>query len=162
MGKESAGILLYRIGKFLEVLLVHPGGPFFKNRDAGAWSIPKGEVEGGNLLDCARREFEEETGSSIDGMFIELQPVIQKGGKKVYCWAVEGTIDERRIVSNTFQLEWPPKSGRLQTFPEVDKAAWFDIPAAKEKINPSQFDFIQQLVKKLEDNVLSTPRGTRG
>jgi len=161
MGKESAGILLYRIGKFLEVLLVHPGGPFFKNRDAGAWSIPKGEVEGGNLLDCARREFEEETGSAIDGMFIELQPVIQKGGKKVYCWAVEGTIDERDIASNTFQLEWPPKSGRLQTFPEVDKAAWFDIPTAKKKINPSQFDFIQQLVKKLEDNVLSTPRDTR-
>lgn len=149
MGKESAGILLYRIDKFLEVLLVHPGGPFFKNRDSGVWSIPKGEIESGNLLDCAKREFEEETGSEIHGNFIELQPVTQKGGKKVYCWAVEGTIDESHISSNKFQLEWPPRSGRLQMFPEVDMAAWFNVATAKEKINPSQFNFIEQLMEKL-------------
>jgi predicted NUDIX family NTP pyrophosphohydrolase len=149
MGKKSAGILLYRINDFLEVLLVHPGGPFFKNKDAGVWSIPKGEFNGEDSLDCAKREFEEETGSKIDGNFIELQPVTQKGGKVVYCWAVEGNIDEQRITSNTFQLEWPPNSGQFKAFPEVDKAAWLTLSAAKEKINPMQFNFIEQLIGKL-------------
>lgn len=133
----------------LEVLLVHPGGPFFKNRDAGVWSIPKGEIGDENLLSCARREFQEETGHPVDGHFIELKPIIQKGGKKVYCWAVEGTINERHITSNTIQIEWPPKSGQHKTIPEVDKAAWFGVEGAKEKINPSQFNFIEQLVEKL-------------
>jgi len=149
MDKRSAGILLYRTNKFLEVLLVHPGGPFFKNRDEGVWSIPKGEINNEDLLDCAKREFEEETGSKVDGDFIELQAITQKGGKMVYCWAVEGNIDEQHIRSNTFQLEWPPKSGQLRAFPEVDKAAWFDVPAAKEKINSRQFNFIEQLIDKL-------------
>jgi predicted NUDIX family NTP pyrophosphohydrolase len=149
MAKKSAGILLYRINEFLEVMLVHPGGPFFKNRDAGVWSIPKGEMDGENSLDCAKREFEEETGSKIDGNFIELQPVTQKGGKIVYCWAVEGNIDERQITSNQFQLEWPPNSGQFRMFPEVDKAAWFHVSVANEKINPRQFNFIEQLIDKL-------------
>lgn len=158
MPRESAGILLYRIRKSLEVLLVHPGGPFFKNRDAGVWSIPKGEVNGEDLLDCAKREFEEETGFAIDGTFIALQPVIQKGGKKVHCWAIEGTLDERQIKSNTFQLEWPPRSGQFKTTPEVDKAAWFDFVAAQEKINRSQFNFIEQLLDKLAHQQIATDK----
>ena len=155
MDKKSAGILLYRIDKFLEVLLIHPGGPFFKNRDEGVWSIPKGEINNENAFDCAKREFNEETGSKIDGNFIELQPVTQKNGKVVYCWAVEGNIDERHITSNTFQLEWPAKSGKFREFPEVDKAAWFDLSTAKEKINSRQFNFIEQLVDKLGGLVIS-------
>lgn len=150
MKKESAGILVYRMNNGLEVLLVHPGGPFFKNREVGAWSIPKGEFSGEDPLTCARREFEEETGSTINGNFIELHPVIQKGGKKVYCWAVEGNINENQIVSNTFLLEWPPKSGKFQNFPEIDRASWFTIVDAKERINPSQFNFIEQLIGRFE------------
>jgi len=150
MGKKSAGILLYRINKVLEVFLIHPGGPFFKNRDAGAWSIPKGEFTDEDPLACARREFEEETGLPIDGNFMPLLPITQKGGKTVYCWAVEGDIDEHHIGSNTFQIEWPPKSGKLQAFPEVDKAGWFNVSEAKQNVNRSQFSFIEQLIDKLE------------
>jgi predicted NUDIX family NTP pyrophosphohydrolase len=151
MAKQSAGILLYRIrDKQLQVFLIHPGGPFFRNKDNGAWSIPKGEFEEGEqALAAAKREFEEETGQNIDGKFIELSPIIQKGGKKVFCWSVEGDIDHEIIVSNTFEIEWPPRSGKKQTFPEVDKAGWFDINSARIKINEAQVKLIDELNNKL-------------
>lgn len=136
MGRQSAGILLYHIiDNQLQVFLVHPGGPFFKNKDDGSWSIPKGEFdERENPLDAAKREFLEETGQSISGNFIELTAIQQKGGKIVYAWAVEGDIDHNAIVSNTFEIEWPPRSGKKQAFPEVDRAGWFDIETARMKI----------------------------
>jgi predicted NUDIX family NTP pyrophosphohydrolase len=145
--RRSAGILLFRINnKKLEVFLVHPGGPFWKSKDTGAWSIPKGEFgdeeEG---LACAIREFKEETGSDINGNFIELIPIKLKSGKTVYAWAVEGNIDEESIVSNHFLMEWPPKSGKRISVPEVDKGAWLSCEEAKEKINPAQVNFIDQL-----------------
>ena len=147
MAKQSAGILLYRTAdNQLQVFLVHPGGPFFKNKNDGSWSIPKGEfADHENPLDAAKREFLEETGQSIEGNFLELTPIHQKGGKTVYAWAVEGDIDHETIVSNVFELEWPPRSGKRQTFPEIDKAAWFDLETAKEKINPAQAAFIDHL-----------------
>jgi len=150
MAKQSAGILLYRIvNDQLQVLLVHPGGPFFKNKDDGSWSIPKGEfAEEENPLDAAKREFLEETGQSIEGHFIELTPVQQKGGKTVHAWAVEGDIDHETIVSNTFEIEWPPRSGKKQSFPEIDRAAWFDLETAKVKINAAQAGFISELQLK--------------
>lgn len=150
MGRQSAGILLYRIiENQLQVFLVHPGGPFFKNKDDGSWSIPKGEFdERENPLDAAKREFMEETGQSISGNFIELAAIQQKGGKIVHAWAVEGDIDHNAIVSNTFEIEWPPRSGKKQAFPEVDRAAWFDIETARMKINPAQADLINELALK--------------
>jgi predicted NUDIX family NTP pyrophosphohydrolase len=146
--KQSAGILLYRLNKkTLEVLLVHPGGPFWKNKDAGAWSIPKGEfTEEEDALDAAKREFEEETGMTINGKFIPLTPIKQKGHKQVYAWALEGDIDAEKVKSNFFEMEWPPKSGKKQQFPEVDRAAWFDIATAKEKINASQAALVDELI----------------
>ena len=149
MAKQSAGILLYRkIEGQLQVFLVHPGGPFFKNKDAGAWSIPKGEFsEDEDALDAAKREFSEETGQVIDGNFIPLKPVTLKSGKKVYAWTVEGDIDHETIFSNLFEIEWPPKSGKKQSFPEIDKAGWFDIETAKIKINVAQVGFIDELAK---------------
>jgi len=150
MAKQSAGILLYRIAdNQLQVFLVHPGGPFFKNKDDGSWSIPKGEfAEDENPLDAAKREFQEETGQSIDGNFIELTPIQQKGGKIVHAWAVEGDIDHETIVSNTFEIEWPPRSGKKQSFPEIDRAAWFDLETAKVKINAAQAGLISELQLK--------------
>ena len=150
MGRQSAGILLYRIiENQLQVFLVHPGGPFFKNKDDGSWSIPKGEFdERENPLDAAKREFMEETGQSISGNFIELAAIQQKGGKIVHAWAVEGDIDHKAIVSNTFEIEWPPRSGKKQAFPEVDRAAWFDIETARMKINPAQAGLINELALK--------------
>ena len=150
MAKQSAGILLYRfINKQLEVFLVHPGGPFFRNKDDGIWSIPKGEfLDDEDALAAAKREFLEETGQSIHGKFIPLEPVIQKGGKKVFAWAVEGNIDHETITSNTFEIEWPPRSGKKQSFPEIDKAAWFDIETAKVKINMAQIGLIEDLLKR--------------
>ena len=147
MAKQSAGILLYRfINKQPQVFLVHPGGPFFRNKDEGAWSIPKGEfTEDEEALDAAKREFEEETGLALTGGFIALDPITQKGGKKVYAWAVEGDIDHETIISNTFEIEWPPRSGKKQIFPEVDKAAWFDVETAKLKINAAQAGLIESL-----------------
>ena len=147
MPKQSAGILLYRtVDGQLQVFLVHPGGPFFKNKDDGSWSIPKGEFdERENPLEAAKREFWEETGQNVDGHFIELAPIQQKGGKTVHAWAVEGDIDHETIVSNTFEIEWPPRSGKMQTFPEIDRAAWFDLETAKGKINPAQAVFIDHL-----------------
>lgn len=147
MAKQSAGILLYRkIDSGLQVFLVHPGGPFFKNKDEGAWSIPKGEfLDDEDALTAAKREFKEETGQEIDGDFLPLQPITQKSGKKVYAWAVEGDIDHETIFSNIFELEWPPKSGKRISIPEIDRAAWFDVDEAKLKINPAQAGLIDEL-----------------
>jgi len=148
MVKQSAGILLYRkMNDQLQVFLVHPGGPFFKNKDAGVWSIPKGEfLDGEDALTAAKREFKEETGQTIDGGFIELNPVYLKSGKKVYAWAVEGDINHEVIESNLFEMEWPPKSGKRQSFPEVDRAAWFTLDEAKEKINAAQVGLIEDFL----------------
>lgn len=153
MGKHSAGILLYRIREErLEVLLVHPGGPFFARKDLGAWSIPKGEFEGEEALLAAKREFYEETGASIqDKKLIPLTPQKQKGGKTVYAWAVEGDIDPAQIKSNLFEMEWPPKSGQKRQFPEIDRAEWFPVEVALQKINPGQAGFIKELMEKVMD-----------
>jgi predicted NUDIX family NTP pyrophosphohydrolase len=152
MSKKSAGILLYRIkNKILEVLLVHPGGPFWLKKDEGAWTIPKGELNADEKpFDAAIREMKEETDIILKGNFIELTPVKQKGGKLVYAWAKEQDVDLSDIKSNEFEIEWPPKSGKKRYFPEIDKAAWFDIKNAKEKINSGQLLLIEELIKKLE------------
>ena len=150
--RKSGGILLYRYQqKQLEFFLVHPGGPFWINKDAGVWSIPKGEFDNDeDALTAAQREFEEETGSKLSGDFIALTAVIQKAGKQVYAWAVEGNIDPLTIQSNTFKIEWPPKSGKWKEYPEINKAGWFDSNTAKEKINPAQIAFIDELTDKLK------------
>jgi predicted NUDIX family NTP pyrophosphohydrolase len=146
--QKSAGILLYRKkGNNPEVFLVHPGGPFWKNKDA--WSIPKGEFTEEDPLVAAKREFEEETGSRIEGAFKELLPVKQKSGKLIYAWAVEGEFDPSAIVSNVFPLEWPPKSGKYQNFPEVDRAGWFSLEEARVKLLPAQVPLLEQLVHLL-------------
>lgn len=147
MRKQSAGILLYRKNvNTLQVFLVHPGGPFFVNKDDGSWSVPKGEfLDDEDPLEAAKREFEEETGKVINGKFIALNPVTQKGGKTVQAWAVEGDIDPAIIKSNHFEIEWPPRSGKQKTFPEIDRAAWFDLDVARVKINPAQAVFIDEL-----------------
>jgi len=148
MIKQSAGILLYRKNDGqLQVFLVHPGGPFFKNKDIGVWSIPKGEfLDEEDALEAAKREFKEETGQTINGEFTELKPVYLKSGKKVYAWAVEGDIDQDVIASNLFEMEWPPRSGKRQSFPEVDRAAWFTINEAKEMINAAQVGLIESFL----------------
>ena len=151
MAKKSAGILVYKIeNKILEVFLVHPGGPFWLKRDDGAWSIPKGEFDDEDPLEAAKREFEEETGMKVSGEFIELKPIKQKSGKLVYAWAVKGDIDATKIKSNDFEIEWPPRSGNMKTFPEIDKAAWFDINEANKKIIEAQSSFIRELETKLK------------
>jgi len=151
MGIQSAGILLYRQKQSqLQIFLVHPGGPFFKNKDAGAWSIPKGEfLPDEDPLIAAKREFMEETGSSVDGDFVPLNPVKLKSGKIIHAWAVEGDIDHENIISNLFEMEWPPKSGKKQSFPEIDRTAWFDTETAKKKINAAQVGLIEELLLKL-------------
>ena len=132
----------------MQVFLVHPGGPFFKNKDLGAWSIPKGEfVNGEEALVAAKREFEEETGQAIDGDFIELKPIRLKSGKTVHAWAIEGDINHETITSNLFEMEWPPKSGKKQSFPEIDRAGWFEVEEAKLKVNGAQVGFIEELTK---------------
>lgn len=153
MAKQSAGILLYRLKKNeLQFFLVHPGGPFWKNKDEGAWTIPKGELnDNEDALSAARREFEEETGKRINGDFIELKAIRQKSGKTVQAWAVEGDIDEHDMVSNTFMLEWPPKSGKMIAVPEIDKAGWFDMQTAKQKINPAQVALINELLSLVSE-----------
>src|SRR5438874_474058 len=140
MPKISAGLLMYRKRNAeLEFLLVHPGGPFWRKKDAGAWTIPKGEIEEGEeALAAAKREFAEELGIKAEGEFIELTPIRQKGGKSVRAWAFEGDCDSERIKSNTFTMEWPPRSGRSAEFPEVDRAGFFSLGQAREKINPAQ------------------------
>lgn len=152
MPKISAGLLMYRVrAGHLEVLLAHPGGPFFTNKDLGVWTIPKGLVdEDENQLAAARREFEEETGVRPEGEFLPLGEVRQKGGKTVVAWAVEGDLDPAAITSNTFQREWPPRSGRRQTFPEIDRAEFFSIAEAKTKINPAQAQFLGRLETLLQ------------
>jgi predicted NUDIX family NTP pyrophosphohydrolase len=149
--RKSAGILLYRRReKMVEVFLVHPGGPFWQGREEGAWSIPKGEfAEGEEPLLAAIREFKEETGQVVEGVFLELKTVRQKGGKLVYAWAVEGDADASSIVSNTFRQEYPYKSGKWITVPEVDKAAWFSIEEARRWINPAQAALLDDLWQKL-------------
>ncbi len=151
MPKTSAGILLFRRkNSVLEVFLVHPGGPFFAHKDAGYWSVPKGEIdEGEDALATAQREFTEETGCTAAGALIPLAPVRQKNGKIVLAWAVEGDCDANAIRSNTFSLEWPPGSGRRHEFPEVDRAAWFAIPDAKKMMNEAQTALLDELVRRM-------------
>ncbi len=144
--KKSDCILAYRLKSTLQVFLVHPGGPYFKNKDGGVWTIPKGEFDESEIpLNAAIREFSEETGVALTGEFMELQPVIQKGGKTVFAWAIEFDVDEDKVVSNTFFIEWPPRSGLQKEFPEIDKAAWFTTDEAKEKINVAQIKLIEEL-----------------
>ena len=147
----SAGILLYRFRDgTLEIFLIHPGGPYWHGKDAGAWSIPKGELEeGDDELAAAQREFEEETGSRVSGEFLALEPLRLKSGKIVHAWAVRGDIDASAIRSNAFSMEWPPRSGRQQEFPEVDRGGWFTMGAAREKIHPGQQGFLDQLEERL-------------
>jgi predicted NUDIX family NTP pyrophosphohydrolase len=145
--RTSAGILLYRsTPNGVEVLLVHPGGPFFARKDLGAWSIPKGESEDGEeLLAVAHRELAEETGFSADGPALPLGQVTQRGGKIVHAWAVRGDADPSHLRSNTFEMEWPPKSGQRREFPEVDHAEWFDLAEARLRINPAQAELLDRL-----------------
>ena len=146
--KNSAGLLLYRRRSELEVFLIHPGGPFWAKKDLGSWSLPKGEFEEGeHPLQAAKREFTEETGFPIDGEFCQLEPLKQRGGKVVHAWAIEADCDASQICSNMFSMEWPPKSGRMQQFPEVDRAQWFSISEARKRILASQLGFIDQLVR---------------
>jgi predicted NUDIX family NTP pyrophosphohydrolase len=152
MPKISAGLLLYRVRRGApEVFLVHPGGPFWAKKDAGAWSIPKGEASPGeDLLAAAQREFREETGLDIGGHFRALVPIRQSSGKLVHAWAVEGDCDADTIRSNTFEMEWPPRSGQRQEVPEVDRAAWLDLPTARVKILKGQLGLLDQLERLLE------------
>ncbi len=154
MPKESAGLLMYRLRDgHLEVLLVHPGGPFWQNRDAGAWSIPKGELDGDeDPLAAARREFEEETGLAPEGPFLELPTVRQKAGKIVHAWAFEGDWDPSQLRSNTFEIEFPPGSGRLRRYPEVDRAELFPLETAREKVNRAQVPLLDHLTEALADS----------
>ena len=150
MKKESAGILVFRIiNGTPEFLLVHPGGPYWQSKDNGAWSIPKGEVGSEAPLETAKREFSEETGIRIEGNFISLDPVVQKGGKKVHAFMIEKNLEPCFIKSNEFEMEWPPRSGKKIFVPEVDKACYFTAEEAKKKINPAQFSFILQCLNKI-------------
>ncbi len=164
--RTSAGILLYRRepGGVLEVLLGHPGGPYHANRDLGAWSLPKGEVEPGeDLLAVARREFEEETGHPApDGPVIALGTVRQKGGKLVHAWAVEGDLDPAAAVSNTFSIPWPPGSGTLAAFPEIDRVAWFDPAEARRRIKDAQAAFLDRLEESLGGEASSADVASSG
>jgi len=157
MAKRSAGILLYRVrdGE-LQVFLAHPGGPFWARKDEGAWTIPKGEIdEGEEPFEAAKREFEEEIGVRLEGPFMPLTPIRQKAGKTVLAWAVEGDCDAAKIQSNTFSMEWPPKSGKQAEFPEVDRAGWFTIDEARMKMLASQTPFLDELRSVIP---ASTPR----
>lgn len=151
MPKQSAGLLLYReSAQGVQVLLVHPGGPFWAHKDDGAWSIPKGEFGDGEApLAAARREFAEETGAGVEGEFIALAPVKLPSGKVVHAWAVRADFDPSQLRSNTFAHEWPPKSGRVQQFPEVDRAAWFSLEEARRKIQKGQAPLLERLRETL-------------
>ncbi len=159
--RQSAGILLFRRAPGAaepEVLLAHPGGPFFANRDDGHWTIPKGEPDPdeSDLFAVARREFEEETGHPAPagtrdgGPPIELGTIVPKGGKLVHAWAVEGDLDPAKAVSNRFEMEWPPRSGRRQVFPEIDRVAWFSPAEARRRLKPTQVPFVDRLLAALE------------
>jgi predicted NUDIX family NTP pyrophosphohydrolase len=145
--KKSAGILLYRRrGILLEVFLVHPGGPFWEKKDDGSWSIPKGEYDvGEDALEAAKREFTEETSFTAEGAFVALKPLTQPSGKLVSAWAVAADVDPTKLSSNTFSMEWPPKSGTQREFPEVDRGAWFDLQTARRKLVPGQVPFVTEL-----------------
>jgi predicted NUDIX family NTP pyrophosphohydrolase len=160
MAKISAGILLFRIRPAgVEVMLVHPGGPFWAKKDAGSWSIPKGLAEEGeDLLAAAKREFREETGMAIDGVCLDLGGHKQPGGKTIVAWACEADFDTAALNSNTFAMEWPPGSGRMTEFPEVDRAAWYSIDRALETINKGQAPIVAALVKRL-DAAACGPKG---
>lgn len=151
--KTSAGLLMFRHAPAgLEVLLAHPGGPFWARRDAGAWTLPKGELAPGEApLDAAQREMHEETGIVAQPAFIELGHVVQAGGKRVLAWAFEGDCDPAQLRSNLFDMEWPPRSGRRQQFPEVDRIAWFRPDEARARVLPAQRPFIDRLQAALED-----------
>jgi predicted NUDIX family NTP pyrophosphohydrolase len=152
MAKQSAGLLLYRNhNNEIEVFLVHPGGPFWTKKDLGAWSIPKGEFDEEEPLLAAKREFQEETGlHAPQGEYILLKPVQQKSGKIVHAWAVEGEIDAEKVHSNDFEMEWPPRSGKMRPFPEIDRGAWFPAEEARQRINPGQVGLILELLEKLD------------
>ena len=152
MARTSAGIVAFRRkGGVIEVLLIHPGGPFWRNKDQGAWSIPKGEYAAGeNAEEVARREFREELGIELTANLSPLGEVRQRGGKVVTAFAVETDIDAANIHSNSFEIEWPPRSGRYERFPEVDRAAWFEIPAARAKINDAQRALLDRLEKRIQ------------
>lgn len=150
--KKSAGILAYRMKKEMEVFLVHPGGPFWAKKDAGSWSIPKGEYdETEDALPAAKREFSEETGITISGKCILLGEVKLKSGKLITAFAVEKDFDADNIKSNLFEMEWPPKSGKKQKFPEVDKGEWFTVTGAREKMNPAQIAFLAALAQVIDE-----------
>ncbi len=151
MAKKSAGLLMYRrCDGELEVMLVHPGGPFWAKKDLGSWSIPKGEyTHDEDPFEVAKREFQEETGFKAKGEFTPLAPIKQPSGKLITVWAFEGDCDTSKIKSNTFTMEWPPRSGKQQEFPEVDRAGWFTIAVAKEKIIKGQLGFIDELYQTL-------------
>ena len=151
MAGRSAGIVVFRHRpRGLEFLLVHPGGPYWANKDEGAWSVPKGEHdEGDDALEVARRELEEETGLRLEGRFIPLTPVRQRGGKVVSAWGVEGDLDPDAFRSNTFTMEWPPRSGRMREFPEVDRAGWFTLEEARAKLNAAQVPLLVELAAKV-------------
>jgi predicted NUDIX family NTP pyrophosphohydrolase len=149
--RRSAGLLMYRRRpRGPEVFLVHPGGPFFAKKDLGAWTIPKGEyLEGEKPLEAAKREFQEETGFAVAGIFIDLGSVKQKGGKIVSAWAFEGDCDPAQLISNHCEIEWPPRSGRLIEIPEVDRGAWFSIADARERIKSTQIPLLDRLLAVL-------------
>jgi predicted NUDIX family NTP pyrophosphohydrolase len=157
MPRIAAGLLMFRVSAGRpEVLLVHPGGPFFAKKDAGAWTLPKGEPNAGEdassdstLLAIACREFTEETGITPKAEFLPLGSIVQKGGKRVHAWAFRGDCDAAACQSNLFEMEWPPRSGRLATFPEIDRAEWFDLAAARAKIKESQIAFLDRLAEQL-------------
>jgi predicted NUDIX family NTP pyrophosphohydrolase len=161
LSKKSAGLLLFReVSGRLEVLLVHPGGPFWAKKDEGAWSLPKGEFEDNEEpLAAAKREFEEETGFIPVGEMVPLKPLRQPSGKLVYAWAVRGDVDPAGLRSNKFSLEWPPKSGRYREYPEIDRAAWFPVEAAGRKILKGQAAFLVQLQEKLGSLARSPEEG---
>ncbi len=149
--KVSAGVLVFRrAAGELEVLLAHPGGPIFRRRDAGAWTIPKGEIEPGEEpLAAAQRELSEETGFAFDGPFLPLGTVKQKNGKVVHAWACEGSVDPKGLKSNLFSMQWPPRSGKFAEFPELDRAEYFDVTTAREKLNEAQGELVVRLVALL-------------
>jgi predicted NUDIX family NTP pyrophosphohydrolase len=153
VARRSAGIVLHRDGpRGREVLLVHPGGPFWAKKDLGAWSIPKGEYEEGEEpLANALREFEEETGTRLEASAdpVELGTVVQRGGKEVIAWAIPGDLDPASVRSNTFTMQWPPRSGRQAEFPEIDRAAWFGVDEAREKLVPAQAELVDRLVERV-------------
>jgi predicted NUDIX family NTP pyrophosphohydrolase len=154
--KTSAGLLMFRIRKGgIQVLLVHPGGPYFQNKDDGAWTIPKGEVtEGEDLLERAKIEFKEELGVAASGNSLELGSVKQKGGKTVHAWAFAGDLeDDFKLASNTFEMEWPPRSSKVERFPEVDRASFFPIEDARRKINGAQTVFLDRLIEQLDSRI---------